>query len=78
MLYEVITLVATGSSPSLPPLPGTDLPGVVTCWTLDDARIIAEKLQPGTRVTIIGAGFVAGVCMKSFLERKVNLTVIVV
>ena len=69
-------LVATGSSPSLPPLPGTDLPGVVTCWTLDDARIIAEKLLPGTRVTIIGAGFVAGVCMKSFLERKVNLTVI--
>lgn len=69
-------LVATGSSPSLPPLPGTDLPGVVTCWTLDDARTIAAKLGPGTRVTIIGAGFVAGVCMKSFLQRGVNLTVI--
>jgi len=69
-------LVATGSSPSLPPLPGTDLPGVVTCWTLDDARTIAAKLAPGTRVTIIGAGFVAGVCMKSFLQRGVNLTVI--
>lgn len=69
-------LVATGSSPSLPPLPGTDLPGVVTCWTLDDARTIAAKLGPGTRVTIIGAGFVAGVCMKSFLQRGVHLTVI--
>ncbi|WP_227814818.1 NAD(P)/FAD-dependent oxidoreductase [Nitrogeniibacter aestuarii] len=69
-------LVATGSSPSLPPLPGTDLPGVVTCWTLDDARTIAAKLAPGTRVTIIGAGFVAGVCMKSFLQRGVDLTVI--
>ena len=69
-------LVATGSSPSLPPLPGTDQPGVVTCWTLDDARTIAAKLAPGTRVTIIGAGFVAGVCMKSFLQRGVDLTVI--
>ncbi len=69
-------LVATGSSPSLPPLPGTDLPGVVTCWTLVDARTIAAKLQPGTRVTIVGAGFVAGVCLKSFLERGVDLTVI--
>ena len=45
-------LVATGSSPSLPPIPGTDLPGVVTCWTLQDARAIAEKLQPGNRVVM--------------------------
>jgi NAD(P)H-nitrite reductase large subunit len=36
-------LVATGSSPTLPPVPGTDLPGVVTCWTLDDARVIAAS-----------------------------------
>jgi NAD(P)H-nitrite reductase large subunit len=69
-------LVATGSSPTLPPLPGTDLPGVVTCWTLDDARTIADKLQPGTRVVIIGAGFVAGVCMKSLLQRGVQLSII--
>ena len=46
-------LVATGSSPSLPPLPGTDLPGVVTCWTLDDARTIAAKLGPGILVRFL-------------------------
>jgi NAD(P)H-nitrite reductase large subunit len=69
-------LVATGSSPSLPPLPGTDLPGAVSCWTLEDARIIADKLKPGTRVVIIGAGFVAGVCMKSLVQRGVDLTII--
>ena len=69
-------LVATGSSPTLPPIPGTDLPGVVTCWTLEDARIIADKLKPGARVVMVGAGFVAGVCMKSLVESGVQLTVI--
>lgn len=69
-------LVATGSSPALPPIAGTDLPGVVTCWTLEDARLIAEKLQPGKRVVMLGAGFVAGVCMKSLVQSGVQLSVI--
>ncbi len=69
-------LVATGSSPTLPPVPGTDLPGVVTCWTLDDARVIAAKLTPGARVVMVGAGFVAGVCMKSLVESGAKLSVI--
>ncbi len=69
-------LVATGSSPVLPPIPGTGLPGVVTCWTLDDARVIAAKLKPGTRVVMMGAGFVAGVCMKSLVESGAHLSVI--
>jgi NAD(P)H-nitrite reductase large subunit len=33
-------LIATGASPIRPPVPGLDLPGVRTCWTLDDARAI--------------------------------------
>jgi NAD(P)H-nitrite reductase large subunit len=69
-------LVATGSSPTLPSMPGTDLEGVVTCWTLDDARVIAAKLKPGTRVVMVGAGFVAGVCMKSLVESGAQLSVI--
>lgn len=69
-------LVATGSSPVLPPIPGTGLEGVVTCWTLDDARLIAAKLKPGTRVVMMGAGFVAGVCMKSLVESGAHLSVI--
>lgn len=69
-------LVATGSSPTLPPVNGTDLDGVVTCWTLDDARVIASKLIPGVRIVMVGAGFVAGVCMKSLVERGAQLSVI--
>lgn len=69
-------LVATGSSPVNPPIPGTELPGVVHCWTLEDARAIHERLKPGTRVVMLGAGFVAGVIMKSLVESGVQLTVV--
>jgi NAD(P)H-nitrite reductase large subunit len=69
-------LVATGSSPTLPPIPGTDLDGCVTCWTLEDARLIAAKLKPRARVVVMGAGFIAGVIMKSLVESGVQLSVI--
>ena len=69
-------LVATGSSPVPPPLPGIDLPGVLSCWTLDDARQIAAKLVPGARVVMLGAGFVAGVCMKSLVGSGARLSVV--
>jgi NAD(P)H-nitrite reductase large subunit len=60
----------------MPPIPGTDLPGVVACWTLEDARQIAAKLAPGARVVMLGAGFVAGVCMKSLVNSGVRLSVV--
>lgn len=69
-------LVATGSSPTRPPIPGADSAGCVTCWTLDDAHAIAGKLKPGARVVMMGAGFVAGVMMKSLVESGVRLSVI--
>jgi NADPH-dependent 2,4-dienoyl-CoA reductase/sulfur reductase-like enzyme len=69
-------LVATGSSPALPPIDGTGVDGVVTCWTLEDARAIAQRLKPGARVVMVGAGFVAGVCMKSLVESGARLSVI--
>ncbi|MCG6863715.1 MAG: FAD-dependent oxidoreductase [Chromatiaceae bacterium] len=69
-------LVATGSHPTLPPIPGADNEGCVTCWTLDDARVIADKLTPGTKVVMLGAGFVAGVIMKPLVESGAQLSVI--
>jgi NADPH-dependent 2,4-dienoyl-CoA reductase/sulfur reductase-like enzyme len=69
-------LVATGSSPTRPSFPGTELPGVLSCWTLDDAHAIAAHLGPGRRVVLVGAGFVAGVCMKPLALSGARLTVV--
>ena len=40
-------LIATGSVPVQPPVPGIDLPGVHPCWTLEDARAITKLAKPG-------------------------------
>ena len=39
-------LIATGSSPARPPLPGIDGDNVSSCWTLADARAIQARV-PG-------------------------------
>ncbi len=49
-------VLATGASPRV--LPGWDGPGVHTLRTLDDATALRRELRPGTRVAVVGAGFV--------------------
>jgi NADPH-dependent 2,4-dienoyl-CoA reductase/sulfur reductase-like enzyme len=58
-------LVATGARPVAPPIPGMDLPGVYPCWTLENARSIANLLKPGARVLQMGAGFVGCIVMEA-------------
>jgi NAD(P)H-nitrite reductase large subunit len=70
-------LIATGSRPSLESIPGIDLPGVHSCWTLEDARTILAKAQPGTRIVQMGAGFVGCIIMEGLLSRGVDLTILV-
>jgi len=70
-------LVATGSRPSRERIPGIDLPGVRTCWTLDDARTILASARPGTRIVQMGAGFVGCIIMEGLLSRGVDLTILV-
>lgn len=69
-------LVATGSHPVRPPIPGVDLPEVQTCWTLEDARAIASHAQPGARVLQLGAGFIGCIIMEALAKRGVELTVV--
>ena len=69
-------LIATGSQPIRPPVPGMDLPGVHTCWTLEDARAIAALAQPGSRVLQLGAGFIGCIIMEALAARGVKLTVV--
>lgn len=69
-------LVATGSRPALLPVSGLDTEGVYPCWTLADARHIAERARAGSEVVLIGAGFVACIIMQALAKRGMKLTVV--
>lgn len=69
-------LVATGSSPATPPIPGINGPGVHPCWTLADARAIAALAKPGASVLQMGAGFIGCIIMEALAARGVKLSVV--
>jgi NAD(P)H-nitrite reductase large subunit len=69
-------LIATGSTPVRPPIPGLDLPGVHPCWTLDDARKIMGLAVKGARVLQMGAGFIGCIIMEALSARGVHLSVV--
>ncbi len=69
-------LLATGSHPVSPPIPGIDSPGVHPCWTLEDARSIMKLARPGANVVLMGAGFIGCIILESLAGRGVNLTVV--
>ena len=69
-------LIATGSSPASPPIPGINGPGVHPCWTLADARAIMALAQPGARVLQMGAGFIGCIIMEALAMRGVQLSVV--
>jgi len=69
-------LIATGSRPARAPIPGIDLPGVHSCWTLDDARAIMERAGQGARVLQMGAGFIGCIIMEALAARGVQLSVV--
>ena len=69
-------LIATGSHPVRPPIPGIESEGVHPCWTLADARAIAALAQPGARVLQLGAGFIGCIIMEALASRGVKLSVV--
>lgn len=69
-------LIATGSSPATPRIPGISGPNIRSCWTLADARAIMERARPGARVVQMGAGFIGCIIMEALAVRGVKLSVV--
>ncbi|MGR8947368.1 MAG: NAD(P)/FAD-dependent oxidoreductase [Gammaproteobacteria bacterium] len=69
-------LIATGSTPVSPPIPGIDLPGVHSCWTLEDARHIIAGSKPGSKVLLMGAGFIGCIILEALARSGADLTVV--
>jgi NAD(P)H-nitrite reductase large subunit len=69
-------LIATGSSASKPPIPGLDLPGVQNLWTMQDARALAPRSQPGQKVLFVGAGFIGFIVLNALFKKGCKLAVV--
>ena len=69
-------LIATGARPTRPPIPGIDLDGVESCWTLADGRRIAAGAKAGSKVVLMGAGFIGCIVLEALVARGFALTVV--
>jgi NAD(P)H-nitrite reductase large subunit len=69
-------LIATGSSPVRPPIPGAEAQGIHSFWTLEQAQGVVQHIRPGSHVVMVGAGFIAFTILNAILARGATLTVV--
>ena len=69
-------LLATGSSPKRPPIPGADADGVHYLRTIDDARALTALLTEGAALAIVGAGWIGLEVAAGARERGASVTVV--
>ncbi|HEX6897029.1 MAG TPA: FAD-dependent oxidoreductase, partial [Bryobacteraceae bacterium] len=69
-------ILATGSSPFIPKIPGVDKKNVHVFRTLDDARTLAELAAPGLNVAVIGGGLLGLEAARGLQLRGCNVTVV--
>jgi len=71
-------VIATGSSPLRPPVPGIDGEGIYALWTVDDTDIIrkiVDEKAPGT-AAVIGGGFIGLEMAENLHARGIKVTLI--
>jgi NAD(P)H-nitrite reductase large subunit len=71
-------LIATGSSPTIPRIPGADLPGVYPLWTLADTEAVLRAAgdNPRPEVVFVGAGFIGFIVLNAMHKRGWKLHVV--
>lgn len=69
-------LIATGSSPVKAPVPGANGDKIYSFWTLPQARAVTAGLRSGSRVAVIGAGFISFTILNALVHRGARLMVI--
>lgn len=70
-------LVATGSSPFVPPMQGLDsVEKQFTFMTLDDAKELEQAITADSKVLIIGAGLIGLKCAEGIFDRVAGITVV--
>lgn len=75
--YDTLVL-ATGSEPFVPPIPGVSLPGVFTLRNVEDMDRIIHHLEtsPVKRAVVVGGGAIGLEVAENFVHRQLDTTVI--
>jgi len=69
-------VIATGSTPFIPPIPGIDLDGVFTLHTLSDGMNIEAAINNNSKVVVIGADAIGIEVAASLARRGTDTTLI--
>ena len=69
-------LLATGSAPRRPPIPGADADRVHYLRTVDDADALNTALTEGSSLAVVGGGWIGLEVAAGARERGVNVTVV--
>ena len=69
-------VIATGSTPFIIPIPGKDLPGVVTYRDLDDVEKMLEAAKRGGSAVVIGGGLLGLEVAAGLHARGMDVTVL--
>lgn len=69
-------IVATGSHPWIPPVPGTGLKHVYTVRSIEDVRQILDAVKPGTKVVCIGGGILGLETAGALAKQNADVTVL--
>jgi 3-phenylpropionate/trans-cinnamate dioxygenase ferredoxin reductase subunit len=69
-------LLATGSTPRRPPIPGAGAEGVLYLRTIDDAQVLNSVLAEGTSLAIVGAGWIGLEVAAGARDRGAAVTVV--
>lgn len=75
MSYDRL-LLATGARPVKPPVEGLSGERVRHCWTLEDARAIEKLAGEGSKVVIMGAGFIGSIILEALVLRGAEVTIV--
>ncbi|MBV2185364.1 MAG: nitrite reductase large subunit NirB [Rhizobium sp.] len=69
-------VIATGSVPFIIPVPGKDLPGVISYRDLDDVQAMLLAAQSREKAVVIGGGLLGLEAAAGLAERGMNVTVL--
>jgi nitrite reductase (NADH) large subunit len=69
-------VLATGSLPFVPPIPGVELEGVLGFRTAGDVRAMIDRAEAGGRAVVIGGGLLGLEAARGLLARGMRVTVV--